>query len=85
MLGRRRSWGGAPGGGISTNKVGYNRRLGPPYVEKVQLVGLAADAVGEEQEIALQPGHLLGRILETNAGARHDGYTIDNVGWWLLG
>lgn len=67
----RRSWGEAPGQGVS--RAARNCRVGQPYVEEVQLVGFAANAVGEQEEIALQPGHLLRGILETDTGARHDG------------
>jgi hypothetical protein len=31
------------------------------YVEEVQLVGLDADAVGEQEDVALLPGNFLGR------------------------
>lgn len=41
------------------------------YEEKVQLLGGRADAVCEEQGIALEPGDLLGGELVAGAGTRH--------------
>ena len=41
---------------------------GQIYIEKVQLISFGADAVGEKQNIALQPGHLLGREFVTGSG-----------------
>jgi len=41
------------------------------YEDKVQLVGGRADAVCEEQGVALEPGDLLGGELVTGAGTRH--------------
>lgn len=39
----------------------------------MELVGGAADAVGEHQDIALQPGEFLGGKLVTGAGGGHSG------------
>lgn len=39
----------------------------------MQFVGLAANAVCEEERIALQPAHLLARILEADSGTGHVG------------
>lgn len=41
------------------------------YVEEVKLIGAAADRVGEQEQVALHPGHLLGRELEADAGTGH--------------
>jgi hypothetical protein len=56
----------------------------------VKLVGGAADSVGEEQDVALQPRHLLGRELKADAGSRHDDDDDDAVllrvgiwEWWM--
>lgn len=50
-------------------------RYGRIYIEKVQLIGFDADAVGEKQNIALQPGHVLGREFVTSSGGSHCEYT----------
>lgn len=39
----------------------------------MELLGDAADAVGEQQDIALQPGEFLGGKLVTSAGGGHSG------------
>lgn len=41
------------------------------YVEEVQLVGLDADAVGEQEDVALLPGNFLGREFVASSGGRH--------------
>ena len=41
------------------------------YIEEMQLVSCAANAVCEEEDISLQPGHFLRRILETNSWTAH--------------
>jgi len=41
------------------------------YKEEVELVGCTADAVCEKQNIPLQPGNLLGRVLEAYTWSRH--------------
>ena len=48
-----------------------NHATGDTYVEKMQLIVGAANRLGEEENISLQPGDLGGRILETNAGTGH--------------
>lgn len=45
------------------------------YVEEVQLLISAANSVCEEQDIARQPRHFLGRVLKANSWSRHDGYS----------
>lgn len=45
------------------------------YIEEVQLIRLDTDAVGEKQNIALLPRHLLGRELVTSSGGSHCDYT----------
>lgn len=50
---------------------GFTRRCGRSYVEKVKLFGSASDGLGEEKHISLQPSHLGGGILETDARTRH--------------
>lgn len=37
----------------------------------MQFIGLAANAVCEEERIALQPANLLARILEADSGSGH--------------
>jgi hypothetical protein len=39
----------------------------------VELVGGAADAVGEEEDVPLEPGDFLGRVFESDAWAAHFG------------
>lgn len=43
------------------------------YVEKLELVGLAANAVGEQEDIALLPRDFLGRKFVASSGGRHFG------------
>ena len=50
--------------------------VGGTYVEEVKLIGGAADRVGEQEQVALHPGHLLGRELEADAGTGHFRYGI---------
>lgn len=45
------------------------------YVEEVQLLISAANGVCEEQNIALQPRHFLGRVFKANSWSRHGGYS----------
>ena len=47
--------------------------VGGTHVEEVKLIGAAADRVGEQKQVALHPGHLLGRELEADAGTGHFG------------
>lgn len=49
------------------------QRLRLTCVEKVQFIGLAANAVREKERIALQPGNLLARVFEADSGTGHDG------------
>ena len=41
------------------------------YVEEVKLIDCAADAVGEEEGVALQPGHFHGGIFEAGSWCAH--------------
>lgn len=41
------------------------------YIEEVQLVGLDADAVGEQKDVAFLPGDLLGGKFMASSGGRH--------------
>jgi len=43
------------------------------YEEKLELVGLAANAVGEQEDIALLPRDFLGREFVASSGGRHFG------------
>lgn len=47
-------------------------KVGVEFVEEVKLIGLAADAVGKEKRITLQPRNGLSRVFETNAWTAHD-------------
>lgn len=38
------------------------------HVEEMKLIGRAANRVGKQKDIPLEPGNLLGRILKTHAG-----------------
>jgi hypothetical protein len=40
-------------------------------IEEVKLVSSASNAIGKEQDISLQPGHIPRRILETCTWAAH--------------
>ena len=40
-------------------------------IEKLKLIGSAANADGKEQTISLRPGHFLRWILEAGARTRH--------------
>lgn len=53
-----------------------------PYVEEVKLINLAADAVGEEEHISLEPRHGLSRILEADAGTAHDDWRMMRTRSW---
>jgi hypothetical protein len=57
-------------------KCGPNRQLGrePIYIEKMQFVGRTPYAVGKEEDIALQPGHLLAGVLEAGSRVAHIGF-----------
>lgn len=57
---------------FSCPEVGLHGESMPAYKEEVKLIRLAANAVGKEQGISLQPRHGLRRILETNTRAAHD-------------
>jgi len=46
----------------------------------VKLLGGHADGVGEEESITLEPGDLLGRVLEAYAGAGHFVFVVFGVG-----
>lgn len=47
------------------------------YIEKVQFICLAANAIREQQDIALLPGNLLGRKFMTSSRRRHrNGYQV---------
>tara|TARA_R110002060_G_scaffold63557_2_gene72810 strand:- start:613 stop:831 length:219 start_codon:yes stop_codon:yes gene_type:complete len=41
------------------------------YIDEMEFVYGASNAVCKEQDIPLQPGHLLGRIFESSTGAAH--------------
>jgi hypothetical protein len=41
------------------------------YIEEVEFISGAADAVGKEKNISFQPSNLNGRILKTYSWARH--------------
>ena len=45
------------------------------YVEELQFIDCAANAGGEEEDIALQPRHLDGGVFEASSGVcvAHDG------------
>lgn len=45
--------------------------VGETYVEEVKLIGGAANGVGEQEQVPLHPGHLLGGELETDAWTGH--------------
>lgn len=54
------------------------------YIEQVKFVGLGANGVGKQQQVALQPRHLLAGILEADTGTRHDDFVsvcMDDDGW----
>lgn len=62
---------------VSTRSMPEERPVSMyPYVEEVKLVDLAANAVGEEKHISLEPRHRLGRILEADAGTAHDDWIM---------
>jgi hypothetical protein len=44
------------------------------YIEEVQLVSCASNGVCKEEDVSLQPGDFIGRILETNSWTRHFEY-----------
>ena len=47
--------------------------LDSTYVEKVQFIGRASYAVGEQKSIPLKPRDFLGLILEACTGTAHGG------------
>lgn len=49
------------------------------YVEEVKLLRGAANRVGKEESITLEPAHLARGILETNTRARHFGYYMEGI------
>lgn len=48
------------------------QQIDATYVEKVKLISSAANRVGKQQQIALQPCYRLRRIFEANTRSRHD-------------
>lgn len=46
------------------------------YVEKLQLISFAANAISEQEDIALLPGDFLGREFVAGSGGRHNCYRV---------
>jgi hypothetical protein len=67
MLGKQRSLGAIP---VHINICICTQSWGS-YIEEVQLISCASDCICKEENISLQPRHLLRRILETDSRARH--------------
>ena len=51
----------------------------------MQLINCTADAVCEEQHIALEPGDGLGWVFEAGAGAAHAGGVLKVYSWMNIG
>ena len=67
MLGKQRSLGAIP----VHISICIRTQHWESYIEEVQLISCASDCICKEENISLQPRHLLRRILETDSRARH--------------